>query len=168
VLNLAAPLLVRRVETSDVSAGTLDRLEAAPQPHNMYGASGWNWNNTKLLSGNFNGDGADDIVLATTLADNEVGVHILYGGVGTPFQNSTTSLRTLPGSSGWNWKQTKLAAGMFRPGERTARWAPASITCSARPGRWSGSSPSRLTSRRGRAAARVRHRETTAPGCLHR
>jgi len=79
---------------------------------NLPASSEWNWNEMKLAAGPFNGDQNADLVIVHQRTDGGADVHILNGGA-TPFQNTSTFLRSLPGTSGWNWSQMKLAAGFF-------------------------------------------------------
>ena len=76
--------------------------------------AGWDWTKIKVVSGDFNADGYDDILMAHQLSDGGADMHVLYGGIGPAmFTNSTTFVRRLAGTDGWNWSQMKLAAGMF-------------------------------------------------------
>jgi hypothetical protein len=67
----------------------------------------------KLASGDFDGDGYSDLVILHETSDGGTDVHILYGSSGTPFQNSTTYVESLPASDGWDWSKMKLATGDF-------------------------------------------------------
>jgi hypothetical protein len=72
----------------------------------------------KIVSGDFTGDGKDDIAIGHKLADtgqgSGMGVHVFYGGVGTAdiFKNADTSWKVFA-APGWLWNNMKLAAGPF-------------------------------------------------------
>ncbi len=78
------------------------------------GTDGWNWDKLKTSSGDYNGDGFDDIAAVHELADGGADVHVLWGGTGTPFTYPTTIVRRLSASDGWNWSKMKLESGRFQ------------------------------------------------------
>ena len=75
---------------------------------------GWDWNKVKTSSGDYNGDSFSDIAAATQRSDGGVDIHILWGGSGTPFTQTSTLARQLPASSGWDWTKIKLESGRFQ------------------------------------------------------
>ncbi len=79
-------------------------------------ADGWNWDQMKIVSGDFNADGADDLAIgAKRPSDGGMGIHVLTGGAGVAAlanPPNTTSWRDLPGPA-WLWSNIKLASGPF-------------------------------------------------------
>lgn len=75
----------------------------------IHAPSTTNWANPPQAStedstgGDFNGDGYADTAFLQQRSDGGADVYVLYGAMGTPFQNSTTLVRSLPGSPGWDW-----------------------------------------------------------------
>lgn len=88
-------------------------LQSYTDQRNMPGPN-WNWSQMKVVSGDFNGDGWDDIVIGHKLSpSNGMGLHVLLGAAGTAaLNNATTSWRSLYGPA-WLWDDMKLAAGPF-------------------------------------------------------
>ncbi len=70
-------------------------------------SAGWNWSQMKVVAGKFNGDAYSDLGILHQLADGGIGVHVLNGAAGTPFQNASTAVNQLPGTSGWDWTKVK-------------------------------------------------------------
>ena len=86
-----------------------------PPQHYLLASDGWNWNTMKLVSGDVNGDGYDDVVVAAKLSSGGAGFHVLTGGVGNAALNNqdvNTSWRDLPAPA-WYYDNMKLAAGPF-------------------------------------------------------
>jgi hypothetical protein len=94
------------------SSGT--PFQAATTQREMTAAEGWVWSQMKIVSGDFNGDGTDDLAIGAKRTDNGMGIHVLTGGANTAALNpsGSTSWRDLPGP-GWLWDNMKLAAGPF-------------------------------------------------------
>jgi len=67
----------------------------------------------KVVAGKFDGDSDSDLGILHQLADGGIGVHVLQGSAGTPFQNTVTSATQLPGSDGWDWTKVKPGSGFF-------------------------------------------------------
>ncbi|MFC1402429.1 MULTISPECIES: VCBS repeat-containing protein [Streptacidiphilus] len=73
-------------------------------------ASGWNWSQMMVESGDYNGNTYADLAILHQRTDGGADVHVLYGGPGTsPLGNTTTITRSLPGTSGWDWTKMLLA-----------------------------------------------------------
>ncbi|MFJ5234538.1 CHAP domain-containing protein [Kitasatospora sp. NPDC088391] len=88
---------------------------AMSDPMSFPASDGWNWANAKVVSGDFKGNGFDDIAIAEKRADGGADIHVLYGGAGTDmfsYNNALPVARSLPGP-GWQWSHMKLAAGLF-------------------------------------------------------
>jgi hypothetical protein len=85
-----------------------------PFIRHLYGATeGWSWDVVKVVSGNFNGDAWDDILIAHHLTTGGVDIHLLYGQNGSNMFSSAypSFTRRLPVGDGWLWNNMKLAAG---------------------------------------------------------
>jgi hypothetical protein len=73
----------------------------------------WFWDYMKIVSGDFNGDSLDDIVIGHKLGNGGMGIHLLLGGAGVgALNNPNTGRRNLEGPE-WLWDSIKLAAGPF-------------------------------------------------------
>lgn len=80
---------------------------------NLPASQEWRWDDMKLALGNFTGDNTASLAIIHRLADNGMDIHILYGSTGGLFSNTSTFVRRLSFTDGWNWNTTKLAAGNF-------------------------------------------------------
>lgn len=79
----------------------------------MPASSAWNWSLMKVVSGDFNADGLDDIVIGHKLSDGGMDVHLLTGATGeAALANPDTARKRLAGPT-WSWDNIKLAAGPF-------------------------------------------------------
>nr|WP_232242013.1 VCBS repeat-containing protein [Streptacidiphilus jeojiense] len=77
----------------------------------LAGSAGWSWSNMKAVTGDFNGNGYQDLAILAKRTDGGADVHVLYGGPGSsPLGNTTTITRSLPGP-GWDWTKMKVTAG---------------------------------------------------------
>jgi len=94
-----------------VAKGKSDGTFAAPAPWWQAGAGNWDWNGSKLVSGDFNGDGKDDLsILYGYKTQRDVKAFVLRS-TGTSFNSPASWWQAGPGN--WDWKGSKLDVGDF-------------------------------------------------------
>lgn len=92
------------------NTGSYMFTNAATWIRNLAGSDGWDWTKAKVTASDFNGDAWSDIALLHQLGDGGIGVHVLYGNTGAyTFANTTTSIRSLSGTNGWDWNKVKVS-----------------------------------------------------------
>ncbi|MFI5986090.1 FG-GAP repeat domain-containing protein, partial [Streptomyces sp. NPDC051555] len=79
--------------------------------------AGWDWNAIDLRSGDFNGDGRSDVVMAYYHADSKIGFYTSLANAGGGFGDFTVGY-TVPVNS-WDRGSMKLVSGDFN-GDRRA------------------------------------------------
>ena len=92
-----------------VSNGTATGLPA-PALHWSSGAGNWVWAGSRLVGGDFNGDGKGDIGIMYDYGAANGAIWMMSGGngnVSAPIHKWTS------GVGNWEWNYTKLAAGDF-------------------------------------------------------
>ncbi|MHB0976515.1 MAG: N-acetylmuramoyl-L-alanine amidase [Candidatus Aquicultorales bacterium] len=72
-------------------------------PANVFSSAQWDWTKTKLVSGDFNGDGKDELFAFYTYGGNSTGVFVFEQNAQGQF-----SYREVFHSDGWNWNATRL------------------------------------------------------------
>ncbi len=70
---------------------------------------GFEWERSKVVSGDFNGDGADDLGALYNYGGSSTGFFVWPGGSGF----GTTSSKIWQAASGWSWDRAKLSVGDF-------------------------------------------------------
>ena len=94
-----------------VARGKSDGTFAAPAPWWQAGAGNWDWNGSKLVSGDFNGDGKDDLsVLYGYKTQRDVKAFVLRS-TGNSFRSPAAWWQA--GAGNWDWNGSKLDVGDF-------------------------------------------------------
>jgi len=94
-----------------VAKGKSDGTFAAPAPWWQAGAGNWDWNGSKLVSGDFNGDGKDDLsVLYGYKTQRDVKAFVLRS-TGSSFRSPSVWWQA--GAGNWDWNGSKLDVGDF-------------------------------------------------------
>ncbi|KMS70450.1 esterase, partial [Streptomyces leeuwenhoekii] len=78
----------------------------------------WNWNRSKATTGDFNGDGKDDVGILYNNGQNADGANVTalwtLTSTGTGFTNPTKKWDNISTSFGsWNWDRSKMVSGDF-------------------------------------------------------
>ncbi|ANW22458.1 FG-GAP-like repeat-containing protein [Streptomyces clavuligerus] len=78
----------------------------------------WNWNRSKLTSGDFNADGKDDVGVLYNNGQNADNVNVTalwtLTSTGSDFTNPSKKWDNVSTNSGsWNWDRSKMASGDF-------------------------------------------------------
>ncbi|MFZ3062472.1 MAG: hypothetical protein WA148_01860, partial [Actinomycetota bacterium] len=74
------------------------------------GAGNWDWNRSKIVSGNFVNDVYRDIVILYDYGNSNTGLW-LFQGKATGFD--PPALEWLSGPGNWDWNRSKIVAGKF-------------------------------------------------------
>jgi surface antigen len=78
------------------------------------GGGNWDWSKIKISANDFNGDLYDDIAIAHQRGDAGADISMLWGLDGIPFTATTSPVRQLAGTAGWDWSKMKLESGKFQ------------------------------------------------------
>ncbi|MEU3414885.1 FG-GAP-like repeat-containing protein [Streptomyces sp. NPDC006658] len=84
----------------------------------------WNWNRSKVTTGDFNGDGKDDVGVLYNNGEQTGGGYKTalwtFTSTGTDFANPSKKWDNVSAGSGsWNWDRSKMVAGDFGGDGRT-------------------------------------------------
>ncbi|MCL5291542.1 MAG: N-acetylmuramoyl-L-alanine amidase, partial [Actinobacteria bacterium] len=74
------------------------------EPAQVFYSPNWNWNNTKLVSGDFNGDGKDELFAFYTYGGTQTGVFVFEQNADGTFKYP----RQVFYSPYWDWARTRL------------------------------------------------------------
>ncbi|WKU46637.1 FG-GAP-like repeat-containing protein [Streptomyces sp. VNUA116] len=82
------------------------------------GSGSWNWNRSKVTSGDFNGDGKTDVGVLYNGGEDEKGVNHTalwtFGSNGKGFEKPVRAWESVDAGTGsWNWDRSKAFAGDF-------------------------------------------------------
>jgi hypothetical protein len=81
-------------------------LRGVQHVNTLAATAGWRWTRTKLVAGDFNGDGTADIAILHQNSDDGMNVWVLWGSkVDTPLSGKQ-QVNTLAASAGWRWTRS--------------------------------------------------------------
>ncbi len=94
----------------NVFAGTPTGLASSWERRWISSDNGWDWSKTKLATGDFNGDGRDDVAALYAYPHNTA--FNVFAGTPTGLASSWER-RWISSDNGWDSRKTKLATGDF-------------------------------------------------------
>jgi hypothetical protein len=80
------------------------------------GVGNWEWSHSKVITGDFNGDGDDDVGILYNYPNMDTALFVLYSngsGISAP------SLQWRSGAGNWEWSRSKVIAGDFNGDRKT-------------------------------------------------